>query len=316
MDGVKEKIVNVIFMIIGLIITSIAGVYIMYSINEDKKINKILCGGLIALGLFVGIGLPSIIYTQDVGEVVVLRNWGGQLAGYTENAGFHLKYPWQDTIDYDIRNNIINLYRDTSYSYDNGTANGMEVTIYDKSGAQANVDVQVIYSLDPDAAIDLYTKYQEQSNFVQIAAVNNVRDAARNASGQFSTIEMLTSREQYAKAIYDRLASDWGKIGLHVEEVNVQDIRYAQEIIDAYNSAQKTEISKVEAQNRQETERVNAETEVMKAEKEAEANKIRSESLTPQVLQQEYIEALRELGNGEGNVIVVPEGSMPVITTK
>ena len=304
-----------VFVIIVFIIIGIVAGYIIYYTNKDKKINKILCGGLIALGLFVGLGLPSIVYTQDVGEVVVLRNWGGQLAGYTENAGFHLKYPWQDTIDYDVRNNIINLYRDTAYSYDNGTANGMEVTIYDKSGAQANVDVQVIYSLDPDAAIDLYTKYQEQSNFVQIAAVNNVRDAARNASGQFSTIEMLTSREQYAKAIYDRLAPDWEKIGLHVEEVNVQDIRYAQEIIDAYNSAQKTEISKVEAQNQQETERVKAETEVMKAAKEAEANKIRSESLTPEILQQEYIEALRELGNGAGNIIVVPEGTMPVITT-
>lgn len=304
-----------VFVIIGLIIICIAAGYIIYCREENKKINKILCGILITLGLFVGLGLPLTIYTQDVGEVVVLRNWGGQLAGYTENAGFHLKYPWQDTIDYDVRNNIINLYRDTAYSYDNGTANGMEVTIYDKSGAQANVDVQVIYSLDPDAAIDLYTKYQEQSNFVQIAAVNNVRDAARNASGQFSTIEMLTSREQYAKAIYDRLAPDWEKIGLHVEEVNVQDIRYAQEIIDAYNSAQKTEISKVEAQNQQETERVKAETEVMKAAKEAEANKIRSESLTPEILQQEYIEALRELGNGAGNVIVVPEGTMPVITT-
>ena len=306
---------NTVFMIIGIIIMCIVAAYIIYCGEKDEKINKILCGGLIALGLFVGLGLPSTVYTQDVGEVVVLRNWGGQLAGYTENAGFHLKYPWQNTIDYDIRNNIINLYRDTAYSYDNGTANGMEVTIYDKSGTQANVDVQVIYSLNPDAAIDLYTKYQEQSNFVQIVAVNNVRDAARNASGQFSTIDMLTNREQYAKAIYDRLASDWEKIGLHVEEVNVQDIRYTQEIIDAYNSAQKTEISKVEAQNQQETERVKAETEVMKAAKEAEANKIRSESLTPEILQQEYIEALRELGNGAGNVIVVPEGTMPVITT-
>lgn len=270
------------------------------------------------IGVFIILILTvclTCLYTQDVGEVVVIRNLGGELAGYTETAGFHLKAPWQDTIDYDIRNNIINLYRDTDYTYDNGKATGMEVTVYDKSGAQANVDVQVIYSLDPDAAIDLYTKYQAQENFVQIAAVNNVRDAARNASGQFSTIQMLTEREKYAEAIHAKLEASWSNIGLRVEEVNVQDIRYSQNIIDAYNNAQKTEISKVEAQNEQEAQRVRMDTEVMIAEKEAEANKIRSESLTPEILQQEYIDALRSIGNGAGNVIVVPEGTMPVITT-
>jgi regulator of protease activity HflC (stomatin/prohibitin superfamily) len=278
-------------------------------LNDGNKVIQIAFTTILGLALIIG---SSCLYSQDVGEVVVLRNWGGQLAGYTETAGFHFKAPWQDTIDYDIRNNIINLYRNDKYSYDNGKASGAEVTVYDKSGAQANVDVQVIYSLDADAAIELYTKYQEQSNFVQIAAVNNVRDAARNASGQFSTIEMLTSRENYAKAIYDRLIADWSEIGLRVEEVNVQDVRYSQEIIDAYNAAQKTEISKVEAQNQQETEKVKMDTEVMKAEKEAEANRIRSESLTPQILQQEYIEALK---NGKV-VYVVPEGSMPVINSE
>ena len=260
------------------------------------------------IGILIGT-LLSCVYTQDVGEVVILRNFGGQLAGTTEEAGLHLKAPWQDTIDYDIRNNIINLYRDDEYSYDNGTAHGAEVTVYDKSGAQANVDVQVIYSLDPNAAIDLYTKYQEQENFIQISAVNNVRDAARNVSGQFTTIEMLNARENYAKAIYDKLSADWDKIGLHVEEVNVQDVRYNKEIVDAYNAAQTTEISKVNALNQQETEKVKMDTEVMKAQKEAEANKIRSDSLTPEILQQEYIEALKN-----GNAIyVVPEGSTPIV---
>ena len=57
------------------------------------------------------------IYGQDVGEVCILRNWGGQLAGTTEEAGFHLKAPWQSIIRYDIRNNIVNLYRDSEYEY-------------------------------------------------------------------------------------------------------------------------------------------------------------------------------------------------------
>lgn len=249
------------------------------------------------------------VYGQDVGEVCILRNWGGQLAGTTETAGFHLKAPWQTVIRYDIRNNIVNLYRNSDYDYDNGTATGAEVTVYDKSGAQANVDVQVIYSLEADAAIDLYTDYQRQENFVQIVAVNNVRDAARNCSGKFTTLELLTSRDEYAKAIFDKLSPEWEELGLHVQEVNVQDIRYNKEIVQAYNAAQKTEISKQDAVNEQEAEKVRIETEILKAEGEAKANKIRSESLTPEILQQEYIEALRK----SGSIYVVPGDSMPII---
>lgn len=251
----------------------------------------------------------TCLYSQDVGEVVILRNWGGQLAGTTETAGFHVKAPWQSVIKYDIRNNIVNLYRDSEYGYDDGTATGAEVTVYDKSGAQANVDVQVIYSLDPDAAIELYTEYQRQENFVQIVAVNNVRDAARNCSGQFTTLQLLNGREEYAKAIYNKLSPEWDELGLRVQEVNVQDIRYSDEIVKAYNDAQKTEISKQNALNEQEAEKVRIETEVLKAEGEAQANKIRSESLTPEILQQEYIEALK---NG-GTIYVVPGDSMPII---
>lgn len=272
--------------------------------DNEFLIFKIICGIFFALVLML-----FCVYAQDVGEVCILRNWGGQLAGTTEEAGFHLKAPWQSVIRYDIRNNIVNLYRSSDYGYDNGTATGAEVTVYDKSGAQANVDVQVIYSLDPDAAVALYKNYQKQENFVQIVAVNNVRDAARNCSGKFTTIQLLTDREQYAKAIYDKLSPEWAELGLHVQEVNVQDIRYSEEIVAAYNNAQKTEISKQEAVNEQETEKVKIETEVLKAEGEAKANKIRSESLTPEILQQEYIEALKE----SDTVYVVSGDSMSVI---
>lgn len=277
----------------------------MYEEPKFWKIFKYVFPTCILIFVFV----ISCVYAQDVGEVCILRNWGGQLAGTTETAGFHVKAPWQSVIRYDIRNNIVNLYRNSEYEYDNGTATGAEVTVYDKSGAQANVDVQVIYSLEADAAIDLYTDYQRQENFVQIVAVNNVRDAARNCSGKFTTLQLLNSREEYAKAIYDKLAPEWEELGLHVTEVNVQDIRYSSEIVKAYNDAQKTEISKQNAVNEQEAEKVKIETQILKAQGEAEANEIRSKSLTPEILQQEYIEALK---NGQ-TIYVVPEGGSTIV---
>lgn len=99
----------------------------------------------------------SCIYTQDTGEVCVVRNIGGSLSGYTSEAGFHIKAPWQDVITYDVRNNLINFYGDTDYKVDGGSYDGKQVSINDKSGASANIDIQVNYSLEPDAALNLYT---------------------------------------------------------------------------------------------------------------------------------------------------------------
>ena len=51
--------------------------------------------------------IPACLYSQDAGEVVVLKNMGGSIAGYSADAGFHGKLPWQSTVKYDTRNNVI-----------------------------------------------------------------------------------------------------------------------------------------------------------------------------------------------------------------
>lgn len=68
-----------------------------------------------------------------------------------------MKTPWQSVIKYDTRNNLINFYKDTDYKYDGGSAVGKQVTVNDKSGASADIDIQVNYSLDPSAAEYLYS---------------------------------------------------------------------------------------------------------------------------------------------------------------
>ncbi len=53
---------------------------------------------------------------------------------------------------------------------------------------------------------------------------------------------------------------------------------------------------------------VSAQARVVEAQAEADANRLLSELLTPQVLEQRRIEAMRE-----GTVFVVPEGATPLV---
>lgn len=268
---------------------------------------------IVACVVAVILTIMSCVYSQDTGEVIVIRNWGGSLAGYTSEAGFHGKAPWQDTIKYDIRNNTINLYHsDTEYSVDGGSAVGPCVTINDSGGASADVDVQVIYSLSPDSALNLYADYGTQTNFVQNYILNEVRATTREVAGQYDTMTMLTSRGDFTDGLTKALAKKWQGKGLNVEQVNIQDVRYPDTITSKYAEAQAAEVAKQQAQNEQETARVEAETKKIKAQGDADANAIQTQQLTPEVLQKQYIDALNNAASN-GGLIVVPEGSTPMI---
>lgn len=267
---------------------------------------------LVAVGALV-IGLQCV-YAQDIGEAVVLRNLGGSVAGHTEEAGFHLKAPWQDALTWDIRNRQINFFKDSDYAYDGGSYTGAEVSINDASGTKANIDVQVIYSLDADDVESLYAEYGTQEAFVTNYVSNDLRATARDVAGGFDTITLLTDRSSYTQAISAALSEQWRDKGVIVEQVQVQDIRYADSVTDAYAEAQTAEVAKQKAQNAQETAKVEAETKKIEAQGEADANAILTQSLTDEVLRQQYIDALAAAAKN-GGLIVVPEGSQPIVGT-
>lgn len=254
-------------------------------------------------------------YAQDIGEAVVLKNFGGSLAGYTAEAGFHTKAPWQDATSWDIRNRLINFYRDSEYKYDNGSYEGAQVTINDSSGTKADCDVQVIYSINPDAVQQLYADYGNQEAYVSSYVSNDVRQTVRDCAGKFTTMQLLTDKDAFAKSIQETLGDNWKESGVVVESVQVQDIRYADSITDAYANAQSAQVKQQEAQNKQETAKIEAETKKIEAQGESDANAILTQSLTPEVLQQRYIDALTEIGKS-GNLVVVPEGSQPIVQTQ
>lgn len=287
---------SLLFFIVGVLLFAVGIICII-----KNQPGKRFCIGLSILGLIVAAG--TCFYTQDAGDVVVLRNFGGNIAGSTSETGIHLRAPWQTPIVYDIRNNVISFVADGTEDYTGGSATGKQVTVNDASGVAADVDIQVNYSLDPSKAIDIYRDYGSQENFVRAIAAVDARSVPREISGQFDTITLLTDRGQFTSAIQDELTKRWEKYGLMIEQVSVQEIRYPESVTSKYAEAQQALIDKEKAQNEQETAKVEAETKKIEAQGEADANKILTESLTSEVLQQRYIDALNEIGKN-GNLII------------
>lgn len=267
--------------------------------------------GLAAIAIAVVLGVGSCLYTQDIGETVVVRNLGGSVAGSTEDAGFHFKAPWQDVIKYDVRNNVVSFIGDGTEDYFGGSANGPQITANDSGGSKVEVDLQINYSLDPSIAETLYAQYGTQESFVRKVVAPIARSIPRDVIGKFSTLDVLTNVDTVSKAIREALEQEWEGLGINVDLVNVQGRRYDQAITDRYNAAQAAAVAKQEAQNKQETAKVEAETKVIQAQGEADANAALAESLTPEVLQSQYNEALQAAA--ENGCLIVTDGDSQVL---
>lgn len=303
-----------VFFVVSIVFFICALIRLVLTIRQKKS------SGLFAVGVMLAAALvafvPSILFAQGVGEVNVIRNLGGSVAGISADAGFHLKAPWQKTITYDVRNNVLSFMGDSEKDqFEGGSANGSAITLNDSSGTSCVADVQVNYSLDPQAAQDLYEDYGTQENFVKSVCAVDIRAIPREVSGQFDTISILTARGDFTKAVQEALTEKWKAYGLNVEQVSIQNVVYPDSIKTKYAEATAAEIGKTTSMNQQEIAKVEADTKIIQANGEKSANEILSQSLTDEVLYNKYVDALKEIGEN-GNLIVVPDGSSPLINIK
>ena len=132
---------RIIWFVISIILLLFSSAVTCVAMSNNVKGAGIgLSPGLVGLLLLI----PACLYSVDVGEVAVIRNMGGSLAGHSEDAGFHWKTPWQSVIKYDTRNNLINFYKDTDYKYDGGSAVGKTEAETKKIKAQGEADANAV----------------------------------------------------------------------------------------------------------------------------------------------------------------------------
>ena len=252
---------------------------------------RVGAAGGVALALLFG--FFSMSYTNDEGQAKVLRSWTGEVQGQVTKPGFGLKAPWQSALTYDIRNQQVIFA--SSKGEPATDSNGPQITIQDKEGVSANIDISVRYSIKPDAVVDVYKRYGTQENFISKFIENDIRAGVRTVPAGYGTIQLLNSRAEVEQKITEYLETRWSKHGVQVETVSLQEIRYPKDVQQRFAEAQNA---------RTEVEKANAELEANRI--KAESNKVLAGSLTETNLEQLKYETLREIGK-KGNLIIVPE---------
>lgn len=280
----------------------------------------------VGVGLTVLALLGASVYTQSVGQAKVLINSGGTIAGVDASPGWGMKAPWQSVSNWDLFSQTLTFAgnkKDGAPSYTGGQISGFEITSSVARGAQTDLDLQVVYNLNGDKVGDLYRKFRTQERFTKQVVEPKVLAVVRTVPTSYTPVEFRgEKRGEATQKMLDNLNAALDDYGITVTQVNLQAIRYTAAVEDSIKAVEVAQQGEAEQQAKLRAATVAAQQKVVEAQAAADAARVAAQgqadanatlaaSLTPQVLQQHYLDAL-----GEGTVYVVPDGATPFIGTK
>jgi regulator of protease activity HflC (stomatin/prohibitin superfamily) len=292
--------------VFAIIIWIIAAVLLAVGIivHNGWVISGGLAAGLLGLMFFVF----STFYTVEPGEAKVLKDWSGIINETpVTTPGAHWKSPWEDAIDFDVRNQLAAFMNDGQGSYNDAPLNGPQITFTDKDGVTGHMDLVVLYSIKPDSVVELVGDYATQDDFRVKVIEQDIRSVPRDIPGKYTTIQMMTERVEVAGKIRTALEAEWKDKGVVIEDVSMQEVRYSDAVKARFEEAQNAQTEVVKATAEAEKAQIAADSaasvRIKDATAQAEANRLLAQSLSPEVLQQRYLDVL-----AGANLIVVPQG--------
>lgn len=191
------------------------------------------------------------------------------------------------------------------------TGDPSKVTILSKNSGAFTVDPVYTYKVIPSRGTDVIFNFKYMGvdkNFfdnIERAVLNNmVTNAYREEARNFSTDSILNNMQAYEVSIENRLRKQFDSRGFYLANLT-SGLTPPPSMIKAIEARNNTKI---------EGERVNDQLEVSrrlqaKALIDAKTNEIISAGLSKEILQQQFIEALKDTKNK----VIVTNGSTPVL---
>lgn len=288
-------------------------------IDNAKSVAAVFRVGGIVLSFVVALFLAfSMIYPQSVGQAKVIVNLDGTIAGEDLSSGFGIKAPWQKFSEWDLFSQEATFAGngEGTPDYTGGTVTGYEVTSAVARGAQTNFDLSVVYSLDAENVTPLYRQYRDQERFTKQVVERTILSVARDIPPAYTPVEFRgDKRGEATEAMTAALNKSLNKYGINDIVVNLQNIRYTDEVEESIKQVEVAQQKEETAQAELRATTVSAQAKVVEAQAEADANAILTASLSPEVLQQRALDALVKIGN-KGNTVIVPEGFGGILQLK
>lgn len=307
--------------VLAIIVTVIAFIGMLMAVFGSPPANNYDLGtrrgGLLAMGIGGGLAILfwgfSLFTTVDAGEVVVPVQFGEVLTPI-DTEGISMISPFAARYRMPVRTTEL------TFEGGRGEEDGFTaIQSLSSEGATVDVDLSVLYHIEPGLAGNIYRTVG--TSWESTLVIPYTRSAVRDCVPTFSFEEARTSkRAEVSDCIEDAMNSALAARGLLVEAVLIRDMRADENLqraidqkLEAQSAAQRAEFEQREAEVRAETIIIDAtasrDAAILRAEGEAESNRLVAESLSDSILQLRTVEAL-----GDKAVIFFGgEGAVPLI---
>ena len=269
----------------------------------NKNVKTATTVGVVILSLLLIRGLAiKRIPANTVGVKVSAFN-GAQKT--TLQTGYHFKIPFVDKI-YTLPTSV-------------QTKTMEKLTTQTKDGQWLNTNIDVKYKINKEEAMTVFSNYTDLENVNNNVISPAVQRAIESVTGDYDIYDILgAKRTEVYEAIDKALKEKFESYNLEFVSFTITDQDAGDEIEAAIKNEsvkqkeidtakQEQEKSKVEAETKKVQAQAEADTAIIRAEGEAKSNKIKSDSITDNLIRMKEAEAREKHGwvtvNGANGVI-------------
>ncbi|WP_341839743.1 SPFH domain-containing protein [Chitinophaga caseinilytica] len=170
------------------------------------------------------------------------------------------------------------------------TADYEPFTVNAKDGSVFTVDPTITYKVIAGHSPEIFQKYRKGIKEITTTTLYNyVRDAFRIQFNEFTTDSMISNRKGFESAVQAQLSAELTKEGFQLEQLT-SGIVYPESITQAIDAKNRAVQQAMQVENELRVAEANARKLIVQAEAESRANQLRQQSLTPLLIQQQFIE--------------------------
>jgi regulator of protease activity HflC (stomatin/prohibitin superfamily) len=159
-----------------------------------------------------------------------------------------------------------------------------------KDGSSFTVDPTLSFNIVTGNSPRIFTKYRKNLEEVSNTTIlNYVKDAFRLQMNKYTTDEIVSNREKFETDVQKTLSEVLDKEGFKLEQLT-SGLGYPKTIVDAVNAKNKAVQDAMKVENELRLVEAQAKKMIVQAEAEKRANELKQQSLTPMLIQQQFIE--------------------------
>ncbi len=183
-----------------------------------------------------------------------------------------------------------------------------------QDGLTIDLDVTVLYKLNPEKAAETYIEYGPQYEDRIIKPV--VRAAVRDVIAQLESSRVYQERDLVQQQLYDQIKKKLEQYNIMLDDILVRAIRLPEKVVEAIEQKRRALEEAERMRYVVEREKLEAERKKIEAEGIAAANQVIARSLTREYLMWKFIQNLESYAQGDNNTVVLlpyDKGVAPII---